>query len=131
MRMTDIRSATTVAQGIVATLADENPLAGNIVDTADYGQAVLVTGAGTAGVTFEVQESDTKAGADFTAVAADELIGSIEASDATGSVGYVGYKRYVRVVATGAADAVVSAAWVLQAPRYMPAAVSAPDIAAE
>lgn len=131
MRMTDIRSATTVAQGIVTTLADENPLAGNIVDTADYGHVTLGIGAGSAGVTFEVQESDTTAGDDFVPVPAHDLIGSIGASDTTGSVGYVGYKRYVRVVATGAANAEVAAVWILQSPRYMPAAVSVADIVAQ
>ncbi len=131
MRMTDIRSATTVAQGIVATLADEDPLAGNIVDTADYGHVTLGIGAGSAGVAFEIQESDTTVGDDFTAVSADDLIGSIEASNVTGSIGYVGYKRYVRVVATGAANAEVAAVWILQAPRYMPASVSVADIATQ
>jgi len=71
-----------------------------------------VTDAGTvvAGIGFEVQESDTTAAADATAVSDDELIGleadlsvlTDGADDAiAGLIGYVGNSRYVRINATG------------------------------
>ena len=74
--------------------------------------ANTITDAGTptGGFTFEVQESNTTAAADATAVADNELLGS-EAdlqvvSDSAGDsiiggIGYLGTKRYVRLVATG------------------------------
>jgi hypothetical protein len=70
-----------------------------------------VTDAGTAsGFSFEVQESDTTAAADATAVADADLVGLESALTVTadtdddkliGSIGYIGSKRYVRIVATG------------------------------
>jgi hypothetical protein len=66
-----------------------------------------------------VQESDTTAAADATAVADADLIGTEAALTVTadtddnkliGSIGYRGSKRYVRIVATGTAgtDAAVT-----------------------
>jgi hypothetical protein len=61
---------------------------------------------GTHFVTHTVQESDTTADGDFTAVAAGDLIGAFTKIDAAAEddviqrVGYVGGKRYVRIVAT-------------------------------
>lgn len=148
MHMTDMRSETTIAHGILATLAGTTPAKGNIVSLADYSNATfalitgLVTDAGTAaGITFVVQESDTTADAAFTAVADADLIGletalsvllDTQDSVAIGSIGYKGSKPYVRVVATGTAatDATVAGVWILQGPRYAPKGDAAANIAA-
>jgi hypothetical protein len=148
MHMTDMRSETTIAHGVLATLSGVTPATGNIVDLADYSAATfaLITGtitdAGTAtGVTFVVQESDTTAAADFTAVADADLIGTeaglaitLDTSDgiAVGTIGYKGSKRYVRVVATGTTgtDGTIAGVWMLQKPRYAPKGDAAALIAA-
>lgn len=148
MHKIDMRSETTVAAGINATLSGTTPSAGNIVDVADYQSATfclgtgVVTDAGDAtGIVFAIQESNTTASADFTAVADADLIGletaltiTSDAADgvAVGCVGYRGTKRYVRAVATGSTgtNAVVSGLWVLQKPRYAPKGDAAGNIAA-
>lgn len=148
MHKQDMRSETTTAFGISATLSGVTPAAGNIVDVADY-QAVTflyqtgaVTDAGTAdGFSVEIQESDTTAAADFTAVADIALVGleaDLDVTDdttdsvAVGSIGYIGTKRYVRAVVTGTTGtgAVVNGVWALQAPRYAPKGDAAANIAA-
>lgn len=148
MHKIDMRSETTTAHGILATLSGTTPAAGNIVDVADY-QAVtfeLITGTvtdagATAGITFQIQESDTTAAVDFAAVADADLIGAesglaitLDTLDgvAIGNIGYRGSKRYVRVVATGTTgtDAVVAGVWSLQKPRYSPKGDAAANIAA-
>jgi hypothetical protein len=148
MHMTDMRSETRVAFGILATLSGVTPAKGNIVDVKDFGSATLalqtgtVTDAGTtSGFSFEVQESDTDADADFTAVADADLVGTEAALTVTldtddnvaiGSIGYIGTKRYIRVVATGTTgtDATVAGMWSLQKPRYAPDGTAAANIAA-
>lgn len=140
MRLTDMKSETVVAHGLTATLAGATPAKGNIVDLADAGAATFalaagdITAAGDSGISFEIQESDTTADADFTAVADGDLIGLESALDAAagGVIGYRGYKRYVRVVATGSnlTDAIVSGAWALQKLRYAPGGTVADAIAA-
>ena len=82
----------------------------------------VVTDAGAAGgFAFQMEESDTTAAADATAVADDDLIGLESALTVTadtddnkliGSIGYRGGKRYVRMTATGTTgtDAAVSVA---------------------
>jgi hypothetical protein len=100
-----------------ATLAGATPAAGDWIDMQGWEGLTFtvstgtVTDAGTAeGFSFEVQESDTTAAADATAVADADLIGTEAALTVTsdtddnkmiGSIGYVGSKRYVRIVATG------------------------------
>lgn len=149
MKMYDMKSETVVAHGLLATLSGTTPAAGNIVDTIHYCAATFalitgtVTDAGTVdGIVFEVQESDTTAAADFTAVADVDLLGlesdvsvllDTEDDIAKGVIGYRGTKRYVRVVATGttSTDATVAGVWVLQKPRYAPpASHAAANIAA-
>lgn len=148
MRLTDTRSETSIAYGINATLSGTTPATGNIVDLADYGSAtfVLITGtvtdAGAAsGFSIVVQESDTTAAADFTAVADADLVGTeaalavtVDTDDnkAIGSIGYIGNKRYVRVVITGTTgtDAGVAGVWILQKPRYAPKGDALANIAA-
>lgn len=148
MHKTDMRSETTTVFGISATLSGVTPSAGNIVDVTNYGSATflyqtgVVTDAGTAGgFTLAVQESDTTAADDFTAVADADLVGT-EAdlavtsdtadSVAIGSIGYIGTKKYVRVVVTGTTgtDAIVNGVWALQKPRYAPKGDAAANIAA-
>lgn len=148
MHKCDMRSETTTAFGISATLSGTTPSAGNIVDVRDYAAATFlyqtgaVTDAGAAaGFSVEVQESDTTAAADFTAVADADLIGTeaslavtVDSSDsvAIGSIGYTGTKRYVRVVVTGTTgtNAIVNGVWALQKPRYAPKGDAAANIAA-
>lgn len=148
MHKQDMRSETTIAHGLLATLSGTTPATGNIVDVADYAAATfalitgVVTDAGaTAGITFVVQESDTTVAGDFSAVADADLVGTeaglavaVDTLDgvAIGTVGYIGTKRYVRVVATGTTgtDATVAGVWVLQAPRYAPKGDAAANIAA-
>lgn len=148
MHKTDMRSETTIAHGILATLSGTTPATGNIVDLADYSAATFalitgtVTDAGTVdGITFVVQESATTASADFTSVADADLVGlesglaiTLDTADgvAVGSIGYIGNKRYVRVVATGTTNtaATIAAVWLLQKPRYAPKGDAAALIAA-
>ena len=103
--------------GLSATLSGTTPAAGDWIDMQGWEALTFtvstgtVTDAGTtAGFAFEVQESDTTAAADATAVADADLIGTEAALTVTadtdddkliGSIGYVGSKRYVRIVATG------------------------------
>lgn len=148
MHKTDMRSETTIAHGLFATLSGTTPAAGNIIDTADYGAVTfaLITGPVTdagaaAGITFVMQESDTTAAADFTAVADADLLGTeaglavaVDTMDgvAVGTLGYRGTKRYARMVATGTTgtDAAVAGVWILQRPRYAPKGDAAALIAA-
>lgn len=134
MRKSDIRSLTTIAVAISATLSGTTASVGNIVDVSNFQHVTLAYFTGTvtdAGFSVEIQESDTTADADFTAVADTDLIGTEaalavtdDASDTipVGSVGYIGTKKYVRAVVTGTTgtDAAVSGAWILQGPRYAP-----------
>lgn len=148
MHKIDMRSETTAAFGISATLSGTTPSAGNIVDLADYQAATFlyqtgaVTDAGAAaGFSIVVQESDTTAASDFTAVADADLVGTEaglavtsddDDSKAIGCIGYIGTKRYVRVVVTGTTgtNAIVNGVWALQAPRYAPKGDAAANIAA-
>jgi len=149
MHMIDMRSETTTAFGISATLSGDTPAAGNIIDVTDFQaatflyQVAVVTDAATSateGFSVEVQESDTTAAADFTAVADADLIGLESDLDviadtnnlAVGSLGYIGTKQYVRVVVTGSTgtDATVNGVWALQCPRYAPRGDAAANIAA-
>lgn len=113
----DMRNCAEYAMALSATLSGTTPAAGDLMDMQGWEALTFtvstgtVTDAGTAsGFGFEVQESDTTAAADFTAVADSDLIGSEadltvtdDAADDTlvGSIGYRGEKRYVRIVATG------------------------------
>jgi hypothetical protein len=148
MHLTDMRSETTVAFGIGATLSGTTPAAGNIVNVTDYGAATFcfathtVTDAGDAnGFSVEIQESDSTVGASFTAVANSDLIGLEAAltvtddtfdSRAIGCIGYRGTRANVRAVVTGTTgtNAVVTGVWVLQKPRYAPKGDAAANIAA-
>lgn len=148
MYMKDMRSETTTAHGITATLSGVTPSKGNIVDLTDYSAATFqfltgaVTDAGAAGgFVVEIQESATTADANFTAVADADLVGletelTVTSDDddgiAVGSVGYIGTKKYVRAVVTGTTgtNAIVAGVWTLQGPRYAPKGDAAANIAA-
>lgn len=148
MKMMDMRATTTLAMGLMATLAGATPAVGNIVDTADFSAATFglltgtVTDAGTAaGFTVKLQESDTTANASFTDVAAIDLLtpttGLTVTADtdddrAIGLLGYRGNKRYIRAVVTGTTGtaAVVTGVWILGCPAYAPSADAAANIAA-
>jgi len=98
-------------------LSGTTPAASAWVDTREFDKVTLlpvantITDAGDAdGIVFEVEESDTTAASDATAVDAEQLLGAesdltITADTAddsiTGGIGYIGSKRYVRLVATG------------------------------
>lgn len=125
--MFDERNNAEYGLALSATLSGTTAAEGDLIDLQGWGAVTIsvstgtVTDAGTAsGFAFEVQESDTTADADFTAVADGDLIGA--ESDLTvtsddddnvfvGSIGYRGEKRYVRLVATGTTgtNAVVAA----------------------
>ena len=113
----DMRNCAEYGLALSATLSGATPAAGNWIDMQGW-QAVTfsvstgtVTDAGTAsGFAFEVQESETTAAADATAVVDADLIGLESALTVTsddddnklvGTIGYRGGKRYVRIVATG------------------------------
>lgn len=148
MHKMDMRSETTMAFGISATLSGATPSKGNIVDVTDYQAATFlyqtgaVTDAGAAaGFVVEIQESDTTADGDFTAVADADLVGvetdlTVTSDDddsvGVGSLGYIGTKKYIRAVVTGSTgtNAIVNGVWALQKPRYAPKGNAAANIAA-
>ena len=88
-------------------------------------------------ITPILQESDTTADADFTAVASGDILGSFSRIDATTedqttqAVGYVGNKRYIRVLldvtntGSGISNALVSVDGIVGFPIHAP--VSAPS----
>lgn len=144
----DERNNKEFALGLSDTLSGATASEGNIIDMQGFESLTfiaytgIVTDAGNAsGFSFEVQESDTTADADFTAVADADLLG--DESDLTvtsdtadeqliGSVGYIGEKRYVRIVATGTTgtDAVVVVAAVKGHGAVQGTATNAADISA-
>lgn len=147
MHKQDMKSVSTLAFGISATLSGTTPSAGNLVDVSDYESATflfqtgVVTVAGVSGFSVEVQHSDSTAAASFVAVPDSDLIGLESALTVTadtqdnvpiGTIGYRGTRRYVRVVVTGTTNtnAVVNGMWALQNPRYAPPAAVAGNIAA-
>lgn len=148
MAKVDLKNNQQVCLGISATLSGTTPSKGNICDLQGFEGATLfllngtVTDAGTAsGFSFEVQESDDTADANFTAVADADLIGLESALTVTsdsaddvinGSIGYVGAKRYIRVVATGTTGtaAYVGGVWVKGAPVSAKVDATAAAIAA-
>lgn len=115
-----------------------------VLDTQGFERAAFsiqvgaVTVDGSNYMTAKVQESDTTADADFTDVAAADLIGStIEAIDAAGNANtvqtaeYKGTKRYLRVVLTETgttASVACSVLGLLGDPRHAP--VDAPEYGA-
>jgi hypothetical protein len=117
MAQFDMRNNAEYGLGLSATLSGTTPAAGDWIDMQGWEALTFtvstgtVTDAGTtSGFAFEVQESDTTAAADATAVADADLVGlesALTVTDDTddnkliGSIGYVGSKRYVRIVATG------------------------------
>lgn len=123
----DERNNAEYAIGLSATLSGDTPAEGNIIDMQGFEALTYSVSTGTvtdagaaAGFSFEVQESDTTADADFTAVADADLVGLESALTVTsdtadnelvGSIGYIGNKQYVRIVATGTSgtDAYVAA----------------------
>ena len=117
MAQFDMRNNAEFGLALSATLSGATAAAGKWIDMQGWEALTFsvstgtVTDAGTtAGFAFEVQESDTTAAADATAVADADLIGTEAALTVTdddaddtlvGSIGYRGSKRYVRIVATG------------------------------
>jgi hypothetical protein len=95
---------------VVATLApaiQAATLKGDAVDLQGFSSALLAinTGAivGAGAFDLKVQEANTATDADFTDVAADDLLGTLPASLAASTVykqGYIGSKRYIRAVIT-------------------------------
>ena len=122
----DMRNNAEYGLALSATLSGVTPAAGDWIDMQGWEAVTFsvstgtVTDAGTtSGFSFEVQESDTTAAADATAVADADLIGLESALTVTdddaddtlvGTIAYRGNSRYVRIVATGTTgtDAAVS-----------------------
>jgi hypothetical protein len=115
-------------------------VASNILDTADcFGVEVdAVIGALTGGgaesyVTPVLQESDTTADADFSAVDSSEILGVFSAEQAGGTIqraGYIGHKRYVRIkftyTGTGITAGIVGAVGVLGIAKERPVTAPSP-----
>lgn len=81
----------------------------NVLDTQGArGVEILVIGGawtGTGSMAPTLQESNTKVGADFAAVAAEDYVGgaapvTISAANSVRKMGYLGTKRYLRVMLT-------------------------------
>src|SRR5210317_1749315 len=110
----DMRNNAEMGLALSATLSGVTPAAGDWIDMQGWEAVTFsvstgtVTDAGTtSGFSFEVQESDTTAAADATAVAVADLIGLESALTVTadtdddtffGTIGYRGGSRYVRIV---------------------------------
>ena len=113
----DERNPREYGLALSATLSGATPAAGPWIDMQGFEALTFVVSTGTVtdagdanGFSFQIQESDTTAAVDATAVADADLIGLESAltvtsdtadNDLIGSIGYRGEKRYVRVVATG------------------------------
>lgn len=113
----DMRNPCEFGLALSATLSGATPAAGPWIDMQGFEALTFVVSTGTVtdagdanGFSFQIQESDTTAAVDATAVADADLIGLESAltvtsdtadDDLIGSIGYRGEKRYVRVVATG------------------------------
>lgn len=118
------------------------------LDTRGFDKATLVlvngviTDAGTVdGISFVVEESNTTAAADATAVVDDQLTDleatltvTADAADNVigGGIGYLGSKRYVRITATGTTltDASISVIGILEAGSYEPQTFVGASVAA-
>ena len=141
----DERNNAEYAIGLSATLSGTTPAAGNIIDMQGWESLTYtvstgtVTDAGTAaGFAYEVQESDTTADADFTAVADADLLGAesdltvtadTADNDFIGTIGYIGSKRYSRIVATGTTG--TNAATTVHAIKRRGAVMGTATVAAE
>lgn len=117
MAQFDMRNNAEFGLGLSATLSGTTAAAGDWIDMQGWEALTFSVSTGTvadagtsSGFSFEVQESDTTAAVDATAVADADLVGLESALTVTaddddnkliGSIGYVGGKRYVRIVATG------------------------------
>ena len=113
--MRDLTTTLQFIRGAAQTLSGVTPNASAAFDVRGFDAANFylstgtVTDAGTvAGFTMKLQESDALVGADFTDVAALDLVGAnvavlLDTADdlIAGVQGYVGNKRYVRAVFTG------------------------------
>src|SRR6056297_2820914 len=113
----DMRNNAEFGLALSATLSGTTKAEGDWIDMQGWEGLTFsvstgtVTDAGTtAGFSFQVEEGDTTADAEATAVADADLIGlesALTVTDDTddnvlvGSIGYRGEMRYVRVVATG------------------------------
>lgn len=124
--MFDTRNGCEFGLALSATLSGTTKASGDWIDMQGFNSLTFtvstgtVTDAGTAsGFAFQVEESDTTADGDATAVADADLIGTEAAltvtddgadDDFIGTIGYTGSKRYVRMTATGTTgtDAVVA-----------------------
>lgn len=122
----DMRNNAEYGLALSATLSGTTKAEGDWIDMQGWEAVTFtvstgtVTDAGTAsGFSFQVEESDTTADVDATAVADADLIGLESAltvtsdtadNDFIGSIGYRGEKRYVRMTAVGTTltDAVVA-----------------------
>jgi len=120
------------------SLSGTTPASSDWLDTRGVNSALLipisntVTDAGAAaGYVFEVEESDTTADADATAVASTQLVGletdltvTADGDDNSlaGGISYIGSKRYVRMTVTGSTgtDADVTVIGVVEKLDYEP-----------
>jgi len=104
-----------VAPAVLSATNTSNPL-----DLLGFESATVIINTGaivsSGDFTAKLQESDTTTGADFTDVAAEDLIGTFPASLEAASVvkvGYIGSKRYLRTVLTKNSGTSIAAGVVL------------------
>ncbi|MBS0250704.1 MAG: hypothetical protein JSR78_06525 [Proteobacteria bacterium] len=118
--------ATSLAPAVYAATTKGGP-----VDVRDFHSALLVvnTGAiaGAGDYTLSVQEADTNVDADFTNVAAADLLGTLPVTlEASTSyrVGYIGKRKFARAVITknSGTSIAANASFVLQGPAIAPLA---------
>lgn len=117
MAMIDSRNDAEHGLALSATLSGTTKAEGAWIDLRGWASVTFTVSTGTVtdagdagGFTFQLEESDTTADADATAVDDADLIGSesdlavtADGDDNTfvGSIGYTGTSRYVRMTATG------------------------------
>ncbi len=148
MSKKDHLSGKALATGGVATLSGTTAFESNIVDVSACFAltAMLITGtitdAGTAsGFTMKLQESDDTADANFTDVAAVDMVNETQTLTVTadddddkpiGMLGYLGTSRYVRAVVTGTTgtNATVAVTFVREGLSWEPPASVDTNIAA-
>lgn len=140
--MKDLKSRIGLVQLLEPQDTSDTDTSSKILDTFGFNAACVVVDVGTiTGVdasnylTPVLQESDTTADTDFTAVGAGDIQGAFTKIDATNEdqllqvVGYIGSKRYVRVkldyTGTAITTSLVGVTGIVGRPRVLPAVAPA------
>jgi hypothetical protein len=106
MNMKDAYNGQTVVSAL-APAVQAATIKGGAIDLRGYGSALVIINSGAIAAAgdfgVKLQESDTTTDADFTDVAAADVIGALPASltaSTSFAQSYIGKRRYIRVVAT-------------------------------